>query len=91
MTATALRVEGELTIYRAAELKAELLAAAELDLAAVTEIDTAGVQLLLLARREAQALGRSWAIAGRSSAVVDALALLGLSDQLNDLPAQGAA
>jgi len=78
------RVDGELTIYRAAELKPLLLAlppgdgAIELDLAQVSEIDTAGVQLLLLARREAQALSRPWQIGARSAAVDDALALLGL-------------
>lgn len=57
-------IEGELTIYRAAELKDALLAAVnhspvlEVDLAGVTDIDTAGVQLLMLAKRSALQLQR---------------------------------
>jgi anti-anti-sigma factor len=53
-----LEVEGELTIYVAAELKEKIGAllsgdaAIEIDLAKVSEIDTAGLQLLLLAQRE---------------------------------------
>ena len=54
-----LAVEGELTIITAAEDKERLLGALQtssglrVDLAAVEEIDTAGLQVLLLARREA--------------------------------------
>ena len=88
MSADALHVDGELTIYRAAELKPALLGAPVLELAGVSEIDTAGVQLLLLARREAQAQGRGWRIGARSAAVDEALALLGLADSLGDLPAE---
>ena len=59
--ARSLRVEGEMTIYQAAALKETLQAAleqcAELDinLSAVGEIDTAGVQLLIAAKKAAQA------------------------------------
>ncbi len=50
-------VEGELTIYTAAEMKEKIgallnSASVEIDLSQVGEIDTAGLQLLLLARRE---------------------------------------
>jgi anti-sigma B factor antagonist len=78
-------IEGELTIYRAAELKPLLLAALpgsgpiELDLAEVSEVDTAGVQLLMLLRREAQALGRSLRLRSPSPAMVDAFELLDLT------------
>jgi anti-anti-sigma regulatory factor len=51
-----LRVEGELTIFRAAELMPVLLASpphTRIDLSGVTEIDTAGLQLLMLARQAA--------------------------------------
>jgi anti-sigma B factor antagonist len=82
MSGAAVRIDGELTIYRAAELKADVLAAPALDLGGVTEIDTAGIQLLLLAQREARAAGRGWRIADASPAVDDALALLGLTDGL---------
>ena len=55
-----LRIEGEMTIYRAEELKQALLeplqphTTLEVNLSAVTELDTAGVQLLMLAKRTAQ-------------------------------------
>jgi anti-anti-sigma factor len=76
-------VEGELSIYRAAELKAQLLPQAGtgevvLDLSQVSEIDTAGVQLLLLSQREAAALSRPWRLGAASPAVAEALNLLGL-------------
>lgn len=54
------RIAGEMTVYSAAALKRDLLAAMDrhrraklLDLSEVTEIDTAGLQLLLIARRHA--------------------------------------
>jgi anti-sigma B factor antagonist len=78
-------IEGELTIYRAAELKPLLLAALpgtgpiELDLAAVSEVDTAGMQLLMLLRREAQALGRPLHLRSPSMAMVEAFELLDLA------------
>lgn len=83
--AACLAVEGELTIYRAAELQPLLLeavrthAAPALDLSAVTEFDSAGLQLLLVARREAARLGKALHIAGASPAVADVHALLGLT------------
>lgn len=92
----AVAIAGDLTIYRAAELKPLLLAlpagdaAVELDLSQVDEIDSAGIQLLLLARREAQARARGWRIHATSPAVDEALALLGLGD-LVARPATGAA
>jgi anti-sigma B factor antagonist len=82
--AACLAVEGEMTIYRAAELKPALLEAVRthdapaLDLSAVTEFDSAGLQLLLAARREAARLGKQLAIPAASPAVRDAFALLGM-------------
>jgi anti-anti-sigma regulatory factor len=76
-----LRIEGELTILRAAELKAALLAdppPTEVDLSGVTEIDTAGVQLLMLADREARAAGRSLRLVSPSAAASEVLDLLRL-------------
>ncbi len=72
-TPEAVRVEGEMTIFCAEALKPLVLAEpapAALDLSEVTEIDTAGVQLLLMAQRR----GTQWLQA--SSAVCDVLALL---------------
>ncbi|WP_338765685.1 STAS domain-containing protein [Massilia sp. METH4] len=80
----ALAVEGELTIYRAAELKDVLLDAARqqetpaFDLSAVTEFDSAGLQLLLVARQEAARLGKTLRVQGASAAVQDVFALLGV-------------
>ena len=85
--AACLAVEGEMTIYRAAELKPALLDfvrtqnAPALDLAGVTEFDSAGVQLLLVARREAARLGKRLELRGASPAVRDAFALLGLTPE----------
>lgn len=83
--AACLAVEGEMTIYRAAELKPVLEEAVRtqeapaLDLSDVTEFDCAGVQLLLAARREAQQLGKRLTVRAASPAVRDACALLGMT------------
>lgn len=88
MSEAVVALDGELTIYRAAELKAEMLAAAALgsapvfDLSDVSEIDTAGVQLLLLALREAEARGVKLTLASPSAAVREAFALLELESHL---------
>ncbi|MDM5177573.1 STAS domain-containing protein [Massilia sp. DJPM01] len=85
--ATVLRLEPELTIYSAARVKQTLLDALQartdltLDLADVCEIDSAGVQLLLAAARQAQAGGAALRLAGHSAAVQEAFALLGLDPQ----------
>ncbi len=72
------RIEGELTIYRAAELRAALKdaldglpagGALEIDLAEVTEMDSAGVQLLMSARRTARETRRTLRLQGHSRAV----------------------
>ena len=83
-----LAIEGELSIYRAAELKGLLLSslasdsALELDLAQVSELDSAGLQLVLLAAREAQAAGKGFGIAARSPQVTEVLRLCGLEAAL---------
>ena len=59
-----LRVDGEMTIYRATEVAQTLFASVRaqagdvnLDLSDVTEFDTAGLQLVLMARRMVEANG----------------------------------
>jgi len=98
MTSPTFRIDGELTIYRAAELagamKAALAAVAdggalELDLSEVAEMDCAGVQLLLAARRSAAESGRTLRLSGRSAAVDEVLATLRLDGHFGD--AAGAA
>lgn len=70
-----LTVLEEMTIYHAVDLKQRLITALqandglELDLAQVSEIDTAGLQLLILAKREAARHGKSMKIVAHSPAV----------------------
>lgn len=80
------RVAGEMTVYTAAALKQDLLAAIArhdqaklLDLSEVTEIDTAGLQLLLTARRHAANTGRELLLAEPSRAVRSTLELCQLT------------
>jgi len=93
MTSSPFRIDGELTIYRAAELaaamKTALAGVAEggalvLELSEVVEMDCAGVQLLLAARRSAAESGRSLHLAGRSAAVDEVLAILQLTGHFGD-------
>lgn len=68
-------VEQDLTIYHAEALKAQLLESLdqtqvlELDLSQVAEIDTAGIQLLMLAKRESMKQGKELRIVAHSPAV----------------------
>jgi anti-sigma B factor antagonist len=88
---TDLELVGDLTIYVAAEQRVRLIAALEatdflrLDLAQVTEIDSAGLQLLLMLSREAQLTGKELELTGHSRPVLDVLALAHLSADLRGL------
>lgn len=81
---------GEMTIYNAAELKPALLHALEqsdeieIDLAGISEIDTSGVQLLMLMKREAVAARKALKLAGHSPAVLEAFELLRLGNWFGD-------
>ena len=85
-----LEIKGEFNIFTAEELRLQLLEALatstelEIDLAHVSEVDSAGLQLMLATKREAA--GRNLAVhfTGHSPAVCDALELLKLSGQLGD-------
>lgn len=85
-----LHAAGEMTIYSAAELKPALLAALEqsdevdIDLSEVSEVDTSGVQLLMLLKREAVAAGKGLMLSGHSPAVLEVFELLGLSSWFGD-------
>lgn len=65
----------DMTIYNALDQKQRLIAALEsnrpleLDLSQVAEIDTAGLQLLILAKREAARLDKAMSIIAHSPAV----------------------
>ena len=82
-----LRLEGELTIFRAMELKPVLLRTpppSEIDLSGVTELDTAGVQLLMLAKKTAQTEGRTLRLIGHSPAVLEVFELLNVAAYFGD-------
>jgi len=76
---TRLTVAGDLSIYHAAKIKQRLIdgvradSVLELDLSHVGEVDTAGFQLLMLAKRESQSLGHALRIVGHSQAVRDVI------------------
>lgn len=85
--ANILRIEGELTIFRAMELKPVLLAEPsvdQIDLSGVTDLDTAGVQLLMLAKKNAQAHNRDVQLVGHSPAVLDVFELLNVAAYFGD-------
>jgi anti-anti-sigma regulatory factor len=79
-----------MTIYEAADTKRALLEALgrnaelEIDLSGVTEMDTAGIQLLLLAKREAARAGKVLRLTAHSAASVDAIDLCNLGGHFGD-------
>lgn len=95
------RLDGELTIYTAQQTRqtlAEMLrtcaqdtrTALFVDLSAVSEADSAGLQLLLGARRQADAAGNTLAFTDCSDSVREAATLLGLNDWLDGTPTRAA-
>ena len=78
------QIDGELTIYTAADLAAQWLPRLgatprmALDLSQITEMDGAGLQLLLMVQREAPKAGTRLEITGQSKAVIETLALCNL-------------
>lgn len=87
---------GEMTIYCAAAMKQHLLgeslqadAQLSLDVSRVTEIDTCGIQVLLMLHRATAACGHSLVLLDPSPAVSEALALCGL-DALHAVGRQAA-
>ena len=83
-------IKGELSIFTAATLRQELLDALEsadevdVDLSAVSEMDSAGMQLMVAAKREAAARNKTLRFEGHSPVVFDLLELCDLSGQLGD-------
>jgi anti-anti-sigma factor len=87
MSRAALRIEGEFTIFQAADLKPVVLTSPlpqEIDLSGVSEIDTAGVQLLMVAKRSAQEQGRELRLVGHSPAVLEVFELLNVAAYFGD-------
>jgi anti-anti-sigma factor len=85
-----LQIEGELSIYRADELKRALIEPLKEDvllvvsLAAVTELDTCGLQLLMLAKRTAAKLGGELQLVAHSPAVLEVFELLNVAAFFGD-------
>lgn len=83
-------VTGDMTIYRAAELKEALLPCVarcrevEINLSGVIEMDTAGFQILLLAKREAAAAGKPLRLVAHSPATLEVLDLFGMASYFGD-------
>ncbi|OYY93794.1 MAG: hypothetical protein B7Y41_10030 [Hydrogenophilales bacterium 28-61-23] len=89
-TSPLLVIEGAVTIYSAQELKDQLLVAVrdnpelQLDLSQVTELDSAGLQLLYLAKREAARGSHSLRIVAHSDAVREVFDLCNLNAYFGD-------
>jgi anti-sigma B factor antagonist len=82
---TLIKPNGELNIYSAASAKEQLLPFfshaenIEIDLSQVTELDSAGVQLLVLAKRDINAAGREFRLSHHSHVVLDMFELYNLA------------
>lgn len=80
----------DLTIYSAMQTKPTILealahcTALEIDLSQVGEIDSAGFQLLLLAKREAARQGKTLRLAAHSAAVRETLDFFNMAAHFGD-------
>lgn len=90
-TRATIALDGDITIYRAVELHRRLQLALsqpgtrlDMDLSAVTDLDSAGVQLLMAAKRAAEATGGSLVLSGHSPAVVDVFEMMNLAGFFGD-------
>jgi len=92
-TPFAFPIDGEFTIYRAAELAAAMKAVlaevpaggvVEIDLSAVTEMDSAGAQLLIAAGRSSRESGRALRIGALSPAAAEVFDTLRIASHFAD-------
>jgi anti-sigma B factor antagonist len=85
-----LKLEGEMTIYNALALKSSILAEllnnreVEIDLASVNEMDSAGLQLLLLAKREADNHNKLLRLINHSEATLELFNLYHIAEHFGD-------
>ena len=83
-------IEGTMTIYDAAGQKKDLLNAfnttneLEIDLSSVTEMDSAGLQLLVLLKREAAREGKQVRLVAHSAASLEVLEVYNLGAYFGD-------
>jgi anti-sigma B factor antagonist len=86
----ALHIEGDMTVRTAAALKKDLMkhmakpGEREIVLAEVSEMDSAGIQLLLLAKREATRHGTPLRLTGHSPAVLGVIDTYNLAAYFGD-------
>lgn len=87
---TQLVIQNEMTIYTVLEQRDTLLPYLEenkelqLDLADVTEIDSAGMQLLIMLKQQAIRINNQFSLVHHSQAVVEVLELLNLASFFGD-------
>jgi len=87
---THLTIEDEMTIYTALEQKTELSeylkpdCELQINLAKVSEIDSAGLQILLFIKQEAIRLNLKFSLVEHSQAIVEVLELLNLGAHFGD-------
>ena len=85
-----IEINGEMVIYGAGVLKGRLLGAleaaaeVEIDLSQVSEIDTAGLQVLVLLKRESLRLGKALRLVTHSAPVIDLLGLYNMAAYFGD-------
>lgn len=83
-------VQGSMTIYEAAAGKQALLGVLadatelEIDLSSVAEMDTAGLQLLILVKRESLRTGKAVRLTGHGEASLDVLDRYNLAGYFGD-------
>ncbi|HYR26042.1 MAG TPA: STAS domain-containing protein [Aquabacterium sp.] len=83
-------VQGDCNIYGAGELKAALLSHLqarpdlEIDLASVTEIDTAGIQVLMAAKQYSRTRGQELRLVQHSAPVLELIEIYDLAVWLGD-------
>lgn len=90
---SAVKIRGEFTIFTAQVYKEQLANAVrdsevgaeiDIDLSDVTEIDTAGIQLMVMAKREAASRGGNVRFVRHSDSVLDLIDLYALASQFGD-------
>ena len=83
-------IKGEFSIFSAAALRQQLLDAldtgeeVEVDLSAVSEMDSAGMQLMVAAKKEASVRNKALRFTGHSPVVFELVELCDLSGHLGD-------
>ena len=85
-----IRLDGELTIYQAAEFKLKMAEQVDkckslvVDLSEVGELDTACFQVLIQAKRECLAAGKEMQLVSHSPAVLDVIESYGMAEFFGD-------